>query len=144
MPGNGRWDFWAFKGLIDARAYEFFTEARLSLWFYVLWYRIAMSVVIDVSAYSASMLRFFTQKMEALCSKFRHCCQTTTQCCRARPRIVVVGFCAVWQHSVWKSIAVRMYSVVRRRKRKRLVLEHDCKTLFGLRWNVVRLRVGMR
>ena len=46
--------------------------------------------------------------------------------------------------SVRKSIAVRMYTVVRRRKRKWLVLEHGCKTLFGLRLNVVRLRVGMR
>jgi hypothetical protein len=56
-----------------------------------------MSVVVDVSAYSASVLRFFTQKMEALCSKRRRCCQTTTQCCRTWPRIVV-GFRAVWQH----------------------------------------------
>jgi hypothetical protein len=56
-----------------------------------------MSVVTDVSAYSASVWRFFTQKMEALCSKCRHCCQITTQCSRTWPRIVV-GFSAVWQH----------------------------------------------
>jgi len=57
-----------------------------------------MSFVIDVSAYSVSVLRFFTQKMEALCSKCGRCCQTRTQCCRTWPRIVV-GLSAVWQRS---------------------------------------------